>query len=122
RREILESGCDDFIRKPYRETEIFEALAKHLGVRFLYAEEESPVAASGEIELDIEQLKRLQPELIKNLKEAAILLDEGCCFKAIGIISDDNHELGKSLRRMVENMQYNKILKTLDSLTGSETK
>ncbi|MCP4713730.1 MAG: response regulator, partial [Deltaproteobacteria bacterium] len=46
RREILESGCDDFIRKPYRETEIFEALAKHLGVRFLYAEEESPVAAS----------------------------------------------------------------------------
>jgi len=40
RREILEAGCDDFIRKPYRDTDIFEALAKHLGVRFLYADEQ----------------------------------------------------------------------------------
>jgi CheY-like chemotaxis protein len=35
RTEILAAGCDDFIRKPYQVTEIFECLAKHLGVRYI---------------------------------------------------------------------------------------
>jgi CheY-like chemotaxis protein len=35
RAEILAAGCDDFIRKPYQVTEIFECLAKHLGVRYI---------------------------------------------------------------------------------------
>ncbi len=39
RTEILAAGCDDFIRKPYQVTEIFECLAKHLDVRFVTAGE-----------------------------------------------------------------------------------
>ncbi len=39
RRVILSEGCDDFVRKPFREEEIFERLARHLGVRFVYEEE-----------------------------------------------------------------------------------
>lgn len=37
RTEILAAGCDDFIRKPYQVTEIFECLTKHLGVRYITA-------------------------------------------------------------------------------------
>ncbi len=36
--DILAVGCDDFLRKPFRETEVFAMLAKHLDVRFLYEE------------------------------------------------------------------------------------
>lgn len=32
---ILEAGCDDFISKPFRESEIFESLTKYLGVRYV---------------------------------------------------------------------------------------
>jgi CheY-like chemotaxis protein/anti-sigma regulatory factor (Ser/Thr protein kinase) len=39
RTEILAAGCDDFIRKPYHVTEIFECLAKHLGVRYITTDE-----------------------------------------------------------------------------------
>lgn len=119
--EILEAGCDDFIRKPYRDTEIFGALAKHLSVRFLYAEEEEPAATIGEDDLDVEQLGKTSPDLIENLREAVVRLDEGHCLKAVGMISDYNHELGRCLRRMVEDLQYKKILMTLDNLTGVES-
>jgi len=33
---ILSAGCDDFVRKPFRQETIFEMLSKHLGVRFIY--------------------------------------------------------------------------------------
>jgi len=119
--EILEAGCDDFIRKPYRDTEIFGALAKHLSVRFLYAEEEEPAATIGEDDLDLEQLGKISPDLIENLREAVVRLDEGHCLKVAGMISDYNYELGRCLRRMVEDLQYRKILMTLDNLTGVES-
>jgi len=118
RREILEAGCDDFIRKPYRDTEIFEALAKHLGVRFLYAEEQEPAAATEEEELDVAQLKKIPQDLIEKLREAAVLLDDQHCLKVAGMISDHNHELGERLRCMVENLQYKEMLAVLDNLTG----
>lgn len=33
---ILSAGCDDFVRKPFREAEIFDTMHKHLGVEFVY--------------------------------------------------------------------------------------
>lgn len=106
RLEILEAGCDDFIRKPYRDTEIFDVLTKQLGVRFLYAEEAAPAADTEEDELDEAQLMKIPPDLIENLLEAAVLLDDQRCLKVAGMISDHNHELGERLRRMVENLKY----------------
>ena len=38
REMVLDEGCDDFVRKPFREDEICEVLAKHLEVRFVYEE------------------------------------------------------------------------------------
>jgi CheY-like chemotaxis protein len=48
RKVILSEGCDDFVRKPFREAEIYEALARHLGVRFVYADQdvETPSSAA----------------------------------------------------------------------------
>ena len=45
RERALADGCDDFVRKPFRAEELFEMLAKHLGVRFIY-EEQAPLRRS----------------------------------------------------------------------------
>lgn len=120
--EILEAGCDALIRKPYRDTELFDALTKHLGVRFLYAEEEAPVVATRKVELDAEQLKKVPSDLIETLQQAVVLLDKEYCLKAAGMISDHNHELGEVLHRMVERMEYKEILATLDELSETEAR
>jgi signal transduction histidine kinase/ligand-binding sensor domain-containing protein/CheY-like chemotaxis protein len=43
RHEILESGCDDFILKPFRVDTIFDKLAQHTGARYRF--ESSPASA-----------------------------------------------------------------------------
>jgi DNA-binding response OmpR family regulator len=71
----ISTGCDDFLRKPFRETEVFELLHKHLGVRFVYEEEtEADQAQSEELQkeqiLTPEALNALPHELLYALQEA----------------------------------------------------
>ncbi|MCP4693987.1 MAG: response regulator, partial [Desulfobacterales bacterium] len=44
RAAALSAGCDDFVRKPFREADIFDMMTKHLGARFDY-ETPSPAEA-----------------------------------------------------------------------------
>ncbi len=39
---VLSTGCDDFVSKPFRETDIFDMMHKHLGVQYVYEEDEGP--------------------------------------------------------------------------------
>ena len=89
-------GCDDVIRKPYRDTEIFDALAKHLGVRFLYADDDKPFAAV-QPGLEVSALARLAPDLLRDLKQAAELLDEQLCLQVIERIDSSEHALRERL-------------------------
>jgi len=114
--EILEAGCDEVVRKPYRDTYIYASLAKHLGVRFVYAKEE---LTTRESELDEGRLTLIPTDLIENLRGAAVILDQEQILKAVGMISDHDHELSKKLRRMVEDLQYKKLLATLDNFLGT---
>lgn len=47
---MIEAGCDGFVRKPFRTSDIFEVLQTHLGVRFVY-EAEDDHETDGEHEL-----------------------------------------------------------------------
>ena len=38
REPIMAAGCDDLVRKPFREQELFDALARHLRLKFIYEE------------------------------------------------------------------------------------
>ncbi|WP_048751431.1 ATP-binding protein [Crocosphaera watsonii] len=38
---VLSTGCDSFIRKPFREAEIFDAMEKQIGVQFIYETDEN---------------------------------------------------------------------------------
>jgi two-component system sensor histidine kinase/response regulator len=39
---VLSAGCNDFLRKPFREEVLWEKMAHHLGVRYLYGEMVDP--------------------------------------------------------------------------------
>ncbi len=126
RLEILDSGCDDFIRKPYRDTDIFHALAEHLGIRYQYAEVPTPAldqqlyergnAVDKGDELDMEALKRLPVVSIEELQAAVVLLNEADCLTVIDRIEKEGHAVGGQLRHMVENLRFKELLAALDSL------
>ncbi|MBF0459929.1 MAG: response regulator [Magnetococcales bacterium] len=116
RLEILAAGCNDFIRKPYREVEIFESLVRHLGVRFLYEDEQTAETRfQGEV-LTAAHLEGIPLALLAALRKAAIHLDGDRCLEVAGEISDLNHEVGELLRKRVEGLCHEEILSVLDGL------
>ena len=120
RHEIMQAGCDLFIRKPYRDTEIYDALAKQLGVQFRYNREQSrsvrPHAVHENRVLDVERLTKQPDELIRALRHAAVILDQACFLQLTEKIDDSDAVLGEHLRRMAETLRYDEILTILDTL------
>ena len=113
RRAIIAAGCDDVIRKPYRDTEIYEAVEKNLGVRFQYAEEQAP-AAETTGGLRLAQLVTLPPPLIDELREAVLLLDGQRCLEIVAKM--DDHKVSAVLQGLVNNLRYAELLAALDEL------
>jgi CheY-like chemotaxis protein len=109
---ILAAGCDDFIRKPYRDSEIFESLAKHLGIRFVYASE--MIAAPEAAVPDRAELALLPDPLISELEKVLLRLDTGAIGAVIDRIRRHNKDLGESLATLVAEFQYGAILRLID--------
>ena len=45
RAEIMAVGCDDYLSKPFRDDELYHKIQRHLGIQFIYADEESATEA-----------------------------------------------------------------------------
>ncbi len=116
RREVLAAGCDDFIRKPYREVEILDALTKHLGVHFVY-EEEMPQAADA-LEMDATVLAGLPDALINELRKALIRLDIDGVSRTIEEIRAHNSLLANALAAVAKDLQFGRILHLIGSTNG----
>jgi len=75
---IMAAGCDDLVRKPFREQELFDALARHLGLKFIY--DNAPGHQGREdapgLQLRPEQFEALRAELLReSAEETQRLLD-----------------------------------------------
>jgi Amt family ammonium transporter len=117
RREILASGCDDFLRKPYRDSEIFAALTKHLGIRFRYADGDHPGTEQKLGALNADQFLALPREVTDDLLKAVELLDGPRILEVVHRINTMDQTLAMRLRDMVKNLQYKELLMVLDRLT-----
>lgn len=109
RDEMLAAGMDDFVRKPYRFDEIYECLARQLGVRYLYAgvaakEDESRLV------LTREMLEKLPEALRTGLCEALESLDGDRIEAVLHNIAAQDEVLHRILVRMVANFDYAPIL------------
>jgi len=109
RREVLAEGLDDYVRKPYRPTEIFECMARHLGVRYLVSEAGAKSDREGAGELIPEDLSVLPDELRTELRDAVITLNPALISTAIERISQENRALGLILARYADRYAYSKI-------------
>ena len=70
---VLSAGCDDFVRKPFREAEVFDKMADYLGVRYTYDVVATDMvrAYSGGVSLEVDSLRALPLEWRKALHQAA---------------------------------------------------
>ena len=116
RDEMLAAGLDDFLGKPYRLAEIFDCMARHLGVRYVCASDAPRLVAAVESDLRPEALTTLPHELREDLGDALITLDVERITGLIRSISEVNPALGGALAGLADRLAYTPILKALRAI------
>jgi len=107
--EILACGCDEVVRKPFRDHEIFESMARQLGIKYIYKDGDEVTAQKQGINLTAEMLAELPPELLQELREATLTLDRQAIIAVIEGIEPVSLDTAKGLRTLADNFQLGLI-------------
>ena len=128
RAEILELGCDDFIYKPFPESALFEIIADHLKVEYIYQ-----IVSSSKRKTElVKQAEALDPEIVKqklsqieksvlqNLYQASLCLDQEQTTQIIEQIAQKDRVIGNWLNNLLEGFKFEKIIEQLEFILEVE--
>jgi CheY-like chemotaxis protein len=119
---ILAAGCDDFMRKPFREQKIFEVMGKHLGLQYVY--EGVPVKPDATVEtaaqVTPQQLVALPADLRSLLHDAVVELDKERILALIQQIKPIDAHLAKVLDTCVQTFALSPLLDLLEKIERPE--
>ncbi|KJH71710.1 histidine kinase [Aliterella atlantica CENA595] len=108
---VLAAGCDDFVRKPFREEVIWEKMAQYLGVRYIYAQKaEISTQPVSELILEPSSLEVMSSEWIEKLHYAANQLDAEQILELIAQIPKTYNTLAAALRQKVNDFDFDQIV------------
>lgn len=110
---ILSAGCDNFLRKPFREAEIFEMIAQHLGVSYIYEQKEPnqhQTILEKDNTSDVTTIASLPTDLLVDLKQALSYVDLINLRQIIEKIRLIDQDLAQSIESDIEQFNYEKIL------------
>jgi signal transduction histidine kinase/CheY-like chemotaxis protein len=109
---VLAAGCDDFVRKPFREEILFEKMAQYLGVRYVYESVDSNNnLKSTEIEkLTAEALAIMPKDWLQELADAAELTNELLIEELLTRIPQERQSLVRSIQKEVDNFDFDRLM------------
>ncbi len=111
---LLDVGMDDFVRKPYRFNEMYDCLARHLGLQYLYSD--SPGKAETPVTLSADSLRAVPPVLREELRLALEALDSTRIAALIGRIGQSDAPLAQALSHLADEFDYPAILDALAAI------
>lgn len=117
REEMLTAGCDDFISKPFQAQKIFEKIAEHLSVEYLYEDTTKDISKQKNSNppaiLSTELLRVMSPVWIEHLRAAANQGDDIKVLSLIQEIPTQFTDSAKALRNLAESFQFEKIVNAI---------
>jgi CheY-like chemotaxis protein len=109
RQEAIAAGIDDFMSKPFQSGQIFDCLARHLGVQYIFEQ-----AAVGNPSTPLsEELASLPATLRTDLHEALVSLDPSRISAVIARVAAEKPGTGNMLSRYTQRTAYSPILNAL---------
>lgn len=116
RDELLQAGMDDFVRKPYRFSDIYDCLNRLLGVEFDYQQPDSALHAKVVTKLTSDDFALVPKELRLALYDAVENLDSEQITAIIADIKLIDENLAKKLAYFAGNFDYPAILNVVQPL------
>jgi CheY-like chemotaxis protein len=111
---ILSAGCEDFVRKPFREAVIFDKMAQYLGVSYVYEELSSPLQEVKTGASLQESLATMPVEWVSKLYQAADLIDNEQIFQLLEQIPSAHTFLRKTLIDWVNSFRCDQIIELIE--------
>jgi signal transduction histidine kinase/DNA-binding NarL/FixJ family response regulator len=126
RLKALEMGFDDFINKPFHIATLFEKLAKHLGVGYVYEASSSAAPMKVQNEPDVnftsiklEDFQQLSPEWLNQVYLSASALDEDRLLKLIEQISEEHPAIASMCLNLLQKFRFDQIVNLTKPNLGS---
>ncbi len=118
REKFLKAGCDDFIRKPYREAEIFDKIAHEFDIEYRY-EQTSTVHSAFDKHgiLEPEDFNGLSKDWLTSFQTALIELDPQKIESNLSQIESDHSILYQKLHELSQSFNFDVILDSLNDYT-----
>lgn len=115
RKKIESLGMQGYIRKPFRENELFGTLGKILDLKYIY-EDDSPVKvqAQNNEELIASGMTQLPKSLVTQMKDALAVADLDLFIELIETINPDHAELSQKLLSLAKNYDYENLQQLLN--------
>jgi PAS domain S-box-containing protein len=116
RRNVIDSGGDDFLCKPFREEELFEKIGRLTGAEFIYADEAlNSIGPDGNRPLVRERVEQVLPaELRSRLREAVVRADFDQMLAVLAEAGPEAAAVTDGLRRKIEQFDYQSLLSLLE--------
>ncbi|MGK7943210.1 MAG: PAS domain S-box protein [Microcystaceae cyanobacterium] len=119
RQEILSAGCDDFMRKPFREEILWQKMAEHLGVQYQYetsVEESSPTLQSMSDHLPQlhQQLQQMPESWQSQVRQAALECSDDQIILLLAEMPSDLEEVKQIIKAWADDYLFDQIINFMD--------
>jgi CheY-like chemotaxis protein len=124
RAAVLAAGCDDFVRKPFREGEVLAVTARHLGIDYLH--QELPESADDEgldhplVVLAPADLSGLPDAWVTDLGQAARRGRSRQILALIEGIEGERPQVARALRTLVRESRFLDIVAAVEGSRDSQ--
>ena len=108
RERLMGAGCDDLVRKPFQEAQIFDRIAKYLGVRYKYEEKDGSDA--GFVRVTLSDMARVSAATKFELHRAAVLGSVTRLRQLARAMESEHGELARKILRMAEEYEFDAII------------
>lgn len=124
RSQIFAVGCDDLVYKPFRPQTIFEKMAEHLGLRYIY-EATAPVSAISQgavrkTTLTKEALSAMPVDWVVKLHQGSLEADADLVGELIEEIPESQRLLAQAIQGLVSKFQFEKIIELTELIINEE--
>jgi signal transduction histidine kinase len=115
RQAIFAAGCDDVLPKPLQEEILWHKLEQHLGVRYLYANEQPTLTPEFDRELAEQALKTRPAEWLTQLYQAALEINYEKIQAAIATLPETDSALAQTLLALVNDYRLDTLVELIQA-------
>jgi two-component system sensor histidine kinase/response regulator len=116
---VLSVGCDDFLRKPFREEVLWEKMAEHLGLAYCYGDPKAAIVPSPpqcfNTDRLLAHLQALPLDWLKKLESRALECSDDGILSLLDSLTSEQLELTQALEEWAREFHFDRILALIET-------